>query len=319
MLEGRASFCAIAAALVFTSTAANAQAARGATPQGSATLIVRKILVPANDPGRFNLRIDGINQSYAAGNNGTTGAITTSTGSHSVSEVATDGTGTNLAHYTTTFGGDCSATGSVMLAQGDSKTCTITNTRRLAGPGTISNANLGVITQSPAALAELKVVKRLIPATDAGRFNLMIDGTLPGGVFGSAQGVGDNGTTGFVSVSAGGHIVSESAMGVALTEYGVSFSANCPGGHITLQPGASATCIVTNVRKHGSWTLGPGTGVVTVCAAPATCTINRFRWPADSGHSRGMGGRRWRWRREPVGLSEKRWPGRRRGRWRRLR
>jgi len=127
------------------------------------------------------------------------------------------------------------------------------------------------------------VVKRLVPPSDPGRFNLFIDGQLPGGAFGSAQAVGDNGTTGFVSVAAGQHFVNEAgAMFVGPMEdhYTTTYSANCPGGYITLQPGASETCTITNIRKHGSWTQGPGTYTVTVCAPPATCTI-----PGTAGQS----------------------------------
>lgn len=229
------------------------------------TLTVRKILIPANDSGKFNLRIDGVNQAFAAGNNGTTGAITTTVGTHSVSEVAADGTGTDLANYTTTFGGECSATGSVTLAAGDSKTCTITNRR---------NATLATLTGVLQVVTQLKVVKQLLPATDAGRFALFIDGQIPGGIFGGAANVGHNGTTGFVTVAAGPHFISESgSLGTDANNYTASFSANCPGGHITLQPGVSETCTITNIRKHGASTYGPGTHTVTVCASGPSCTI----------------------------------------------
>jgi len=49
-------------------------------------------------------------------------------GSHTVGETA--GTGTSLTDYVTTIGGDCAANGSITLAAGDNKTCTITNTRK---------------------------------------------------------------------------------------------------------------------------------------------------------------------------------------------
>ena len=237
-------------------------------------LTVRKILVPANDPGKFNLRIDGINQAFAVGNNGTTGAIATTVGAHTVSEVAADGTSTDLGNYTTTFGGDCSATGSVTLAAGDSKTCTITNQRRFEVSAITLSVPPGVIQQTPTAVTQLKVVKQLVPATDAGRFSLLIDGQIPGGLFGGAAIVGNNGTTGFVTVQAGPHIVSESgSLGTNANNYTASFSANCPGGNITLQPGTSETCTITNIRKHGASSYGPGTHTVTVCASGPSCTI----------------------------------------------
>ena len=243
------------------------------------TLTVRKILFLANDPGRFNLRIDGVIQAFAAGNNGTTGAITTSVGAHSVSEVAADDGSTDLANYITTFGGDCSATGSVTLAAGDNKTCTITNRRRVVEQ-LLSNSAVKqptIASVDPAVLqrmTQLKVVKQLVPATDPGRFTLIIDGQIPGGLFGGAANVGHNGTTGFVTVAAGSHIVSEiGSLGTDSNNYTASFSANCPGGYVTLQLGASETCTITNMRKHGELTFGPGTYTVTVCASGPSCTI----------------------------------------------
>jgi len=249
------------------------------------TLTVRKILFLANDPGKFNLRIDGVIQAFAAGNNGTTGAITTSVGTHSVSEVAADDGSTDLANYITTFGGDCSATGSVTLAAGDNKTCTITNRRRVVEQ-LLSNSAVKqptIASLDPAvlqAMTQLKVVKQLVPATDPGRFILIIDGQIPGGLFGGAANVGHNGTTGFVTVAAGSHIVSESgSLGTDSNNYTASFSANCPGGYVTLQLGASETCTITNMRKHGELTYGPGTAggpgiyIVTVCATGPSCTI----------------------------------------------
>ena len=91
------------------------------------TLTVTKVLVPANDPGTFGLQIDG--QTKATGGNGTTtGKVELSSGAHSVAEVAA--AGTNLDNYVSSIGGDCLADGSVSLAAGDNKTCTITNTRK---------------------------------------------------------------------------------------------------------------------------------------------------------------------------------------------
>jgi hypothetical protein len=84
--------------------------------------------LPANDTGLFNLRIDGVVLAANVGNNGSTGAQFVTIGSHTVSETA--GTGTSLGDYTTVIGGDCAANGSVSLAAGDNKTCTITNTKK---------------------------------------------------------------------------------------------------------------------------------------------------------------------------------------------
>ena len=66
------------------------------------------------------------------GNNGTTGAITVSVGAHTIGETVM--AGTDPKKYTYKFGGACSANGSVNLANGESKICTITNTRKTDPP-----------------------------------------------------------------------------------------------------------------------------------------------------------------------------------------
>jgi hypothetical protein len=91
-------------------------------------LTVTKILIPSSDPGKFNLRVNGVIKASDVGNGGTTGAIIRPLGPVTVSETA--GTSTSLTNYTTVIGGDCAANGTVTLAAGDNKTCTITNTRK---------------------------------------------------------------------------------------------------------------------------------------------------------------------------------------------
>lgn len=72
----------------------------------------------------------------------------------------------------------------VYLKDGNSVTCTFVNSRDTG---------------------KIKVIKNLVPASDSGRFNLNIDG------YAKATNVGDNGTTGWVTVETGDHSVSESA------------------------------------------------------------------------------------------------------------
>lgn len=113
-------------------TCQNVEVAAGATVNCLLTntktpkLTVNKVVSPSNDPGLFNLQING--QTYATniGNGGTTGAQSANIGSNSITETA--GTGTNLSNYTSVIGGDCAANGTITLAEGDNKTCTITNT-----------------------------------------------------------------------------------------------------------------------------------------------------------------------------------------------
>jgi hypothetical protein len=91
------------------------------TNLGQPLLTVTKILRPASDPGRFNLQVDGVTRASNVGDGGTSGAQTTAPGTHIISETGTPG------NYTRIFGGDCAGSGSVTLAAGDDKTCTITN------------------------------------------------------------------------------------------------------------------------------------------------------------------------------------------------
>ena len=81
------------------------------------TLVVNKIVVN-DDRGNklfsdFSLKLDGLAVIH--------GVVTTSTiGLHTVSEVVD-------SDYTSTIGGDCATDGTITLASGDIKTCTITN------------------------------------------------------------------------------------------------------------------------------------------------------------------------------------------------
>ena len=98
-------------------------------PTNCATLTVNKVCDPAADPGLFNLQIDGNTAAADAPCGGATGAVQVSVGAHTVGE--TGGTGTALGDYVTTIGGDCTGGGSVSLAAGENKTCTITNVRKI--------------------------------------------------------------------------------------------------------------------------------------------------------------------------------------------
>jgi len=90
------------------------------------TLTVNKILSPVGHGG-FDLKIDGTSYASNVGNGGTTGAQIVNVGSHVVSET-TGNPSTVLGDYIVAYGGECDANGSVTLAAGENKTCTITNT-----------------------------------------------------------------------------------------------------------------------------------------------------------------------------------------------
>jgi hypothetical protein len=187
------------------------------SPPAYAQLTVTKSLIPAGDSGRFNLQVNGETLTSNVGNGGSTGPKALLPGTHTVGETA--GSGTSLASYTTVIGGDCAPNGSITLAPGDNKTCTIINT---ALP--------------PAYLTVIKVVR---PLGDPGLFDLQIDGVT---VLASA---GDGASTGPVRVSPDTHTVGEA--GTFLTSYTSVISGDCaPNGSITLAPGDNKTCIITN-------------------------------------------------------------------------
>jgi hypothetical protein len=120
------------------------------------------------------------------------------------------------------------------LDQGETITCTFTNTRQT---GTI------------------EVKKVLSPSGDPGRFNLRIDGTT------KAQNVGDGGTTGAITVGTGSHTVSETAYGsTSLSDYTITYVCTRNGTQFasgsgesvpsfTVDDGDTVVCTFTNERK----------------------------------------------------------------------
>jgi hypothetical protein len=194
------------------------------------TLTVSKQLIPAADPGKFNLQVDGVSRKSGVGDGGVTQPISLSLGQHAASETAA--TGTSLSNYTTTYSGDCDTTGKVTLDYGDTKECEITNTRK---PGTGQDAHL-------------TVTKVLKPNTYSGRFNLQIDGTTV------AAGVGDGGSSGAQVLLPGLHHVSEiAAAGTQAGNYNTSYSGDCgTTGSITLLAGDNKTCTITNRKRNAA-------------------------------------------------------------------
>ncbi len=183
-----------------------------------------KVVIPDTDGGLFDLQIDGSTVVTDVSDGETSDAVTLDFGAHSVSELA--GTGSDLADYTSEIGGDCAADGSISLSAGQNATCVITNTL---------NPKLPTLT----------VMKVLLPATDGGLFNLLIDGTP------HATDVGDGGTTGAIVMTTGAHGVSELAgTGVDLADYESIIGGDCAAdGSISLVMDQNATCVITNTLK----------------------------------------------------------------------
>jgi hypothetical protein len=200
----------------------------------AAKLIVIKHVI--NDNGgtatapNFTLDSGGTNDSPddfgGAESPGTT--VTLDAGTYNVTESGPSGYAASYSPY-------CSGT----IALGQTRTCTVTNNDI-----------------SPT----LRVVKDIVPDNGGGLFNLRIDGATAG----TGANVGDNGTTGFVPVTAGNHTVSETAgTGTTLSDYVMGIGGDCAAnGTVSLALAQNKTCTITNTRK------GMAQVVKTVSGAP---------------------------------------------------
>jgi hypothetical protein len=101
--------------------------------------------------------------------------------------------------------------------------------------------------------ATIKVTKKLVPAGDSGKFNLLIDGQT------KASNVGDGGTTGAQTVLPGTHTVGESA-GTATDLAAYDSTTSCvdkahsakpadTDGSLAVANGDQWECVITNTRK----------------------------------------------------------------------
>ncbi len=200
------------------------------------TLTVNKVCVPDTDSGLFNLRVDGTNAGTGANApcGGTTGAVALSTGNHTVSETA--GTDTNLANYSSAISGDCASNGTINLASGDNKTCTITNT--------LIKANL-------------TLVKHV--TNDNGGTAANTDWTLAASGPTPISGASGSGTVTNAAVNPGSYSLSESGGPSAYTAslYSCVKNGGAPvsGNSISLASNDTATCTITNDDNAPSLTL----------------------------------------------------------------
>jgi hypothetical protein len=128
---------------------------------------------------------------------------------------------TNSNGYVGTFSGDCDANGSITLADGDNKTCTLTND------------DIFVVTTGTLMIYKT-VINNDLGTSTASDFTLDVSATNPSqsSVVGNASGTA-------VTVSAGAYAVTEASS----TAYTASFSADCSG---TIAAAETKTCIVTN-------------------------------------------------------------------------
>jgi hypothetical protein len=97
--------------------------------------VIKKVVAPTGDTGKFNLLVDGTAKATDVGDGGTTGIVVVLPGSHGVAEAA--GTATDLANYTATLscvntarGNAADNDGTLSVAAGDAWECLFTNTRK---------------------------------------------------------------------------------------------------------------------------------------------------------------------------------------------
>jgi hypothetical protein len=205
------------------------------TNQRKATITVGKTIVPANDTGRFDLLVGSTVVKAAAGN-GDSGATEVAAGKYTVSEQASTG---SLAGYVSSI--KCLLNGNpgpsgpgtsldVTVSAGDQVACTITNQRK----------------------PKITLIKHLVPRYDSGRFNLQIDHVT------YAANIGNNGTTGAITVTLGNHIVGETAgTKTILDQNHYATQIVCSDGTTGHQAGLSINvtygealiCTITNTRK----------------------------------------------------------------------
>ncbi len=188
-----------------------------------ATITVNKVCMPGNDPGKFNLQIDGTIIATDVPCGGSSGSIAVSTGHHVISEVA--GTGTNLSNYTQGFSGDCASNPNVISTPGSNKVCTITN---------VSNKGLLIVKKH--------VVNDNGGALAAGNFTLHVK-SLGVDITGSPASGTEAGVT--YSANPGLYTVSENPPPSGYAQTG--FSGDCnSNGDVTLVAGLTRICTITN-------------------------------------------------------------------------
>ncbi len=201
------------------------------------TITVNKILIPSTDPGIFDLKINGVRYAASIGNGGTTTAIAFVPGTYPISEKEAVIT-TNMGDYNITYSGDCTPTSTgatITIAAGQNKVCTITNTRKVVIPPP----------PPPLPAPKLTINKLIIPSTDTGKFNLLLDGAV------KASNIGNNQGTGVLTLTSGNYIVSESAgINTVIGDYSSDITGDCaPDGKISLISGDNKVCTITNTVK----------------------------------------------------------------------
>ena len=207
------------------------------------SLKVTKSLSPADDPGRFNITIDGVGRPpLGLGNGGSVGPFDLPVGDHTVGEEAGNAT-TSLGDYVRTI--ECSnqhgsvpvdqVTGKLTVGTDDVTSCTIHN-RRAAGTITLTKKMEGIQTGDV--------------------FDLLINDEV------LKKDAGNGDSTGAIPVNAGTNSIAETAGSVgSLTDYVATKSCSAAGqevpvdqatGKLSVADGADVKCTITNRRKQAT-------------------------------------------------------------------
>ena len=169
----------------------NSVTASEGSPRCGGSIRIDKALDPIDDPGRFDLLLDGQVRKAGVGNSGTTGTMNVNAGQHTVSEVAA--AGTNLANYTTSIvcrdnGGSGAEVAQglgtslvVPVARGQAIACVILNARQK--PPRPGQADLKVVkSASPRSLHVGEKVTWTVTVTNIGpdvATHVVIEDSLP--------------------------------------------------------------------------------------------------------------------------------------------
>jgi hypothetical protein len=201
------------------------------------TITLTKHLVPASDPGRFDLKVGGKVVKANAGD-GDSGSTQLPAGTYMVAESAATGSASNYGSAIS-----CSLNGApgpsangtsrlqVTVATGDVMACTMTNRRK----------------------ATITLTKHLVPTSDPGRFDLRVART----VVKPNVGHGDSGSE---QVAAGTYTLSEvAASGTNLSDYASRIACTLNGNPgptgsgtslgVTVAAADVLVCTLRNARK----------------------------------------------------------------------
>jgi type VI secretion system secreted protein VgrG len=199
----------------------------------SATLTVTKVVVNDDDGtsavGDFSLFLDGVVITSGV-------ATTTSVGTFTISE-------TGPAGYDATFTGDCAADGTIIMTDGNTYTCTLTNDDEEddSGGGSSSGSSRRQTSASPTLRVIKRVVNGSVGTATSSDFTVFVreDGDDVSG----SPAAGRESPGRSYTLSPGTYVVSETAN----PSYIQSFSGDCnANGVVTLSDGDDETCTITN-------------------------------------------------------------------------